>query len=143
MVRPETPGVPTGGRYGNVRRFRQLVKRYGWKLAWSWLWDCFILYNERTSGQINDYMHFLHGITQKPIPLTDEWVQICNYLRDQSGGGNLAERLNQIGAKRAYAEACERRERADARRPEVMSKTALDLGERTARTTVRLTDRTG
>ena len=43
----DTPGVPTGGIYGEVSWFEEHCEEYNLKLAWSWLHHCFMVFSRR------------------------------------------------------------------------------------------------
>ncbi len=97
----DTPGVPTGGKYGNVEEFVKLIEPHGWKLAWSKVWNCFCLYEERPDGTIADLMHFVYP-NGEPIPLSPDWIDVFKFLREEYAGTDFMTALAQLDAEMQY-----------------------------------------
>lgn len=126
-VSTDTPGVPTGGMYGDVQAFEELIYPYGFMLAWSQLHECFCMYEERGDGRIVDHFHFL--TTQlKPIPMTEDWLDVFLYLRETKPNIPVVEALAKLDAEQAYLAQCEADAEMEALRQPVMDR--LDFGQR-------------
>ncbi len=69
-------GVPTGGRYGNVKRFEERAKRHGLYIAWSGLGGCFVIYTKRGAGQLVTQEFCNDPRDGTPEPLTDNYLAV-------------------------------------------------------------------
>ena len=106
-VTVDTPGVPTGGIYGEVDEFVKLIEPHGLKLAWSQIWDCFCLYEEVGLDRILDHFHFI-GRPNVPIALDEEWLDIFLCLRETAPTGtSLIAEMAKVAAEQKYLDKCE------------------------------------
>lgn len=69
-VSPDSAGVPTGGRWGNVGEFRRRMARHGLKVAWSRLWRCFYIYTQPSAARFVTQLACSRMDNSEPIPLT-------------------------------------------------------------------------
>ncbi|KKM07840.1 hypothetical protein LCGC14_1729880 [marine sediment metagenome] len=103
----DTPGVPTGGKYGDVDAFVKLIEPHGFKLAWSQIWDCFCLYEEVGTGKILDHWHFI-GRPTVPIALDKDWLDVFLELRETAPRGtSLIAEMAKVAAEQKYLDQCE------------------------------------
>jgi len=100
-VTTDTPGVATGGVYGDVEAFEELIEPHGFKLAWSRVHECFCMYEVRADGRVVDHFHFL-TTNLKPIPLSEEWLDVFLYLRERWAGMPVVKALGMLDAEQKY-----------------------------------------
>ena len=81
MVSPETAGVPHGGQYGNVDRFREDAARHGFKVGWSMVHNCFGIYTEDRPGDPTFQILWRNRRTGDALPLTRDFLWLLCYLR--------------------------------------------------------------
>lgn len=67
-------GVPTGGRYGNVKRFEERAKRHGLYIAWSGIAKAFVVYTKRGPGELVLQEFCQDPVEMTPVPLTDRYL---------------------------------------------------------------------
>jgi hypothetical protein len=76
-------GVPSGGRYGNVKRAVKKLKNIGCSLAWSWRGRCFFVYEQKGPLYIC-HLNFLDG-EGDPLPITDDKLNYLRWQQEQFG----------------------------------------------------------
>ena len=104
-------GVPTGGLYGDIRRWEPVLNRYGLKLMWSRFHKCFMVYTDLNPARPVCKLILWNKKAQRPIPLTGQLVNLLAWLRDLYAreGGNVTfvdamERLRKQRAQERYEE---------------------------------------
>lgn len=80
MVSPDTAGVPTGGKYGDVRTFIREAGRHGLRVAWSLPGQCFGIYTQDGPGRYTFQMRWRNPRTGQPKPLTREFLWLLLHL---------------------------------------------------------------
>jgi len=118
-------GVPTGGMYGDVRRWEPELEKHGLLLAWSWIWYCFAIYTKRPGSHKCTCQMLLKRGRAQPIPLTREVVDTFVFLRETSARTNST-------IARAIADNHERRKK-EAMQKEVREESAHMARESTDR----------
>ena len=129
----DSAGVPTGGQYGQPALLAEMIESLGLKLAWSWLYKCFVLYEVRADGRIVDHFHFRRPIGLTTIPVTAFWFEVFRGLRERWGGTEMRQALQMQVAQEDYEANCEREAEAEMLRKPVMDMVELNMGLRTPR----------
>ena len=83
MVSIDSSGVPTGGRYGNVRRFARRAGRHGLKVCWSVLHHCFGIYTQEGPNTYTFQLLWRDAQTNEAKPLSDKLLWYLLYLWNQ------------------------------------------------------------
>jgi len=134
-VDPETAGVPTDGRYGDVARFREAAQERGLDIAWSRLWECFFLY-EMDGAKVKVHFQFFIQQGHKVMPLNPDWLDVFDYCRERWSELPFHKALAMLNAKRKYERQREREAMYEAMTDEVMPRVTLAMKTRTPRATV-------
>jgi len=133
----DTAGVPSGGKYGDVRQFAELIAAEGWKLAWNQLWKHFVMYEELPDGSLVPHMHFVNWATGAVIPVREAHVGVFRHMREKHADKATVEMAIKAEldgpARRAREMAEAERAEREARRPEIIRATDLSLGLSTPR----------
>ena len=133
-VSTDTAGVPTGGRYGDVKWFEQELNRHGLKLAWSQIHHCFGIYLERGPGRVVWQRLCLRDDTQQPIPLNSHFLWLMLHLWERHcrmTTATINATLTQLRRDEKSQIAKERYENAQMLEKDVMDSVWLDRGYRT------------
>lgn len=137
----DSPGVPTGGIYGHPAEVERLVEPLGYKLAWSWLAGAFVLYTERTDGEISVSWWFKKFGSDEPLPVTRDYVVLLQHMKEVAAGTDLMTYLRKLHAKQKYQHEINVEKQNEAMREEVMGPVARSLGLRGSKVTVRVPSR--
>lgn len=77
----DTPGVPSGGRYGDPRGFAKRGARHGFYLAWDTTWDRFFMYTRSRDRKLIPQWPFSRNGGLDPQPIRDEHLTVFLTLR--------------------------------------------------------------
>lgn len=133
----DTPGVPTGGKYGDARRFEQKIAPHGLKLAWKQDYDCFVMYEVRPNEEYVPHVTFLDWETMEPIPLRDEQIRVFLAMRETYPDQPTIEiAMKRHNAKLKFEREAEQQKLRDERRETLIRANDLSLGLVTPRVTI-------
>lgn len=130
LVSTDSPGVPHGGRWGNVRGFEQAARKHGLFIGWSLIRHCFVLFN-RVKGRWIDQFVFQKG--SDPIPLSLPLLGCLLYAQRRFMGeskATLRERLANLQRKASDRQKEFRRQEAYERAREAYAQVASAQGWR-------------
>jgi hypothetical protein len=116
MVTTDHIGAPTGGLYGDIRRWEPALNRAGLKLAWSLIWHAFFVYTVRPgTNNCVPQLPLFESRTGDPIPVDRKLVDTLIYLREQNARDDKTmlrqEFERRVSAKKAAEEAAEDEDR--------------------------------
>ncbi len=132
-----SPGVPSGGRYGDPRGFAKRGARYGFKLAWDTLWERFFMYSVDRDGVIIPHWPFSKDGGLTPQPITDEHLAVFIDLQQRYPGiKKTKERLHQMETEEKAKAQRAAKEEYDAIEDEVMRKVDLKMRLKTPNTSI-------
>lgn len=140
-VTPDTAGVPTCGMIGDPAGFVEAGAPYGFKLAWSCLWDAFMCYSEPAPGMYQTEHCFYDNKACKPLPVLRAHVDLFRQLRELDKNLPVSVVLGDLRRKRKEREELDRRVMAAAMQFDVMRETRSTLGLRTRPTTLVMPSR--
>jgi len=120
-VTPDGFAQPTGGMYGDVRRYMPMLAEHGLHLCWSTLWCVYGVYTQRP-GDRPRFQMLLKRKGEGPLPLTRQLVETLIFLRESDARmttGTITDRIRTIAAearavKQAKVESEARRDAAAA-----------------------------
>lgn len=131
-------GVPRGGQFGRPSAMAKRLRRHGMYLAWSWTWKCFDVYTRARSGKLT--MQWRCWKQGRPLPLTDEFVDLMIYLKRDMvahrSNESMAKFFNQQQAELKYEQMVEQRKYTEMMRNDVLHATDLATGARTPATSI-------
>lgn len=131
MVTTDTAGVPSGGKYGDVRRFEEEAKRHGLLVGWCLMGDCFGIYTKDGPGRYTFQMRWWNPSTRQPKPLSREFLWLLLHLWSnhcRTTGKLLEEAYNQSLRDARGLRAKEQYELAQDMLEDVATETAIDMG---------------
>lgn len=123
----DSPGVPTGGIYGNPGKVAEKLTKTDYKLAWSMVWECFLLYY-KAGENLKVAWRFKDWTDGRPIPVTEDFLIILNYMKEQSAGLDVSAFLKKLDAEECYEAMLQQEADFNAMEPEIMRSTMLELG---------------
>ena len=127
MVDLNTAGVPSGGKYGNVRWFAKKAARHGLKVGWCQIPKCFGIYTEDGPGRFTFQLQWRNQATGEAKPLTSELLWLLIYIWDHHC------RSTEKTIQQAYTDMARRAKEQEAKeRYEIASATAGDVAKETA-----------
>lgn len=134
MVSPDTAGVPTGGKYGDVQTFIREAGRHGLKVAWSLPGECFGIYTQDGPGRYTFQMRWRNPLTGEAKPLTREflWLLLHLWASHCKNSGTLLEKAYAAALRDAKGRrAKERYELAQDMLEDVTNETFIARGKQT------------
>ena len=126
-------GVPSGGMFGDVRKWEPVLNGHGLRLGWSLIWHTFMVYTMTPAHGFVCQMHLKHR-DGGPIPIdrrvvdTLVWARENFHREDQTLVKQMFDARQQRELDRQDVE---RRERAEASAEAAWDSVSLDLGLRT------------
>ncbi len=134
MVAPDSGGVPSGGKYGNVPEFIAKAGKNGLSVCWSTLFHCFGIYTRDAPGKYTFQLLCRYDGTHEPIPLTDTllwlmlhlWRSHCNRT-----GATLERAIKEYAVADKQKKAKEQYEIASDLAPDVHNETMIQRGKKT------------
>ena len=136
-------GVPSGGMFGDVKKWEPVLAKHGLFLCWSLIWHVFGIYHKMPGGEPVFDMHLKHH-DGGPIPLDGQVVDTIVLVRETSSreDRSLTQELYQRRQKmkRDIALAAAAEERSDRAR-RATDKAFLKLGLKTPKITMDFSQR--
>ena len=130
----DTIGVPTGGQYGDIRRWEPVLNRHGMKLMWSRFHQTFMVYTDFNPARPVCQVILLNKETRRPIPVTGRLVNLLVWLREtharEGGAVGLVEAMEEVRARRAREQYEELNRDRDRRMREMEREVPKDMGVR-------------
>ena len=122
-------GVPQApGMYGNPREFLKYGEPYGFKLAWSYQWQCFFCYSIKPNGELIIEHQFYSQKERRPMPITVQHVQVFRELRELHPNIPLSQALRRVNSEVRYKLEVERQKLLEDMRKDVMRSVDLKRG---------------
>ena len=115
MVSPDTAGVPSGGKYGDVPWFTREAGRHGLKVGWCVMGECFGIYTQEGLGKYTFQMQWRNQVTGEAKPLTADFLWLLLWMWDRhsrTSGETLLKDFHRLQAEAKQQDAKERYELA-------------------------------